>query len=155
MHLGRKLKVAPTYIEAQVLGEHGTSQIFHWSGARVGGVPVPKALGQSGLLHDDDFHAMIENEVRYANITIIEGIGASQYGIGMVCARIAEIVLRDERAVVPIGVYNSKFGVTFSLPGVAGRMGCIQVLDPPLSYDERIGLKKCAETLRKAQERIC
>src|SRR6266478_8214596 len=115
VHLGRKLKVASTDIEAQVLGEHGTSQIFHWSGARVGGVPISDALGQCGHPHDDDFRAGIEKEVRYANITIIEGIGASQYGIGMVCARIAEIVLRDERAVVPIGVYNSKPGVTLSL----------------------------------------
>src|SRR5882672_3538496 len=81
----------------------------------VGGVPISDALGQCGHPHDDDFRATIENEVRYANITIIEGIGASQYGIGMVCARIAEIVLRDERAVVPIGVYNSNPGVTLSL----------------------------------------
>jgi L-lactate dehydrogenase len=155
VHLARKLKkVAPTDIEARVFGEHGTSQIFHWSGARVGGVPISDALGQCGL-HDEDFRATIENEVRYANITIIEGIGASQYGIGMVCARIAEIVLRDERAVVPIGVYNSKFGVTLSLPSVIGRAGCLQVLDPPLAHDERIGLNKCIETLRKAQERIC
>jgi L-lactate dehydrogenase len=153
--LGRKLKVAPTDIEAQVLGEHGTSQIFHWSGARVGGVPISDALGQCGLQHDDDFRATVENEVRYANITIIEGIGASQYGIGMVCARIAEIVLRDERAVIPIGVYNSKLGVTLSLPGVVGRRGCLQVLDPPLSNDERLGLEESIETLRKAQERIC
>jgi L-lactate dehydrogenase len=155
VHLGRKLKVAPTAIEAQVLGEHGTSQIFHWSGARVGGVPISDALGQCGLPHDDGFRAAIENEVRYANITIIEGIGASQYGIGMVCARIAEIVLRDERAVVPIGVHNSKLGVTLSLPSVIGREGCLQVLDPPLSSDEHVGLDKCIETLRKAQGRIC
>ena len=154
VHLGRKLKVAPTSVEAQVLGEHGTSQIFQWSGVRVGGVPISDALEQCGLRHDDDFRATIEKEVRYANITIIEGIGASQYGIGMVCARIAEIVLRDERAVVPIGVYNSKLGVTLSLPGVIGREGCLQVLDPPLSNDERVGLKKCVETLRNAQERI-
>jgi L-lactate dehydrogenase len=154
VHLGRKLKVAPTTIEAQILGEHGTSQIFHWSGARVGGVPIADALGQCGAQHDDGFRATIEKEVRYANITIIEGIGASQYGIGMVCARIAEIVLRDERAVVPIGVYNSKLGVTLSLPGIVGRSGCLQVLDPPLSDDERIGLEKSVETLRKAQERV-
>jgi L-lactate dehydrogenase len=154
VHLGRKLKVAPTSVEAQVLGEHGTSQIFQWSGVRVGGVPISEVLGQCGLSHDDDFRPTIEKEVRYANITIIEGIGASQYGIGMVCARIAEIVLRDERAVVPIGVYNSKLGVTLSLPGVVGRDGCLQILDPPLSNDERLGLKKCVETLRKAQERI-
>ncbi len=72
----------------------------------------------------------------------------------MVCARIAEIVLRDERSVVPIGVYNSRLGVTLSLPSVVGRKGCLQVLSPPLSNDERIGLEKCTETLREAQERI-
>jgi L-lactate dehydrogenase len=154
VHLGRRLMVAPTDIEAQVLGEHGTSQIFHWSAARIGGLSIPDALEQSGLMQGDDFRATVESEVRYANITIIEGIGASQYGIGMVCSRIAEIVLRDERAVVPIGVFNSKLGVTLSLPGVVGRAGCLQVLDPPMSHDERAGLKKCIETLHKAQERI-
>jgi L-lactate dehydrogenase len=152
VHLGRRLNVAPAYVEAQVLGEHGTSQIFHWSGARVGGVPITDALEQCGLKHDD-IRTAIENEVRYANITIIEGIGASQYGIGMVCARIAEIVLRDERVVVPIGSYNSRHGVTLSLPSIVGRKGCLKVLDPPLSDDELVGLDKCVETLRKAQER--
>jgi L-lactate dehydrogenase len=154
VHLGRKLNVAPTAIEAQVLGEHGTSQIFHWSGARVGGVLISDALKQSGLMQDEDIRAAVEHEVRYANITIIEGIGASQYGIGMVCARIAEIVLRDERAVVPIGVYNPKLGVTLSLPSVVGRHGSLQVLEPLLSDDERINLTKSFVTLRKAQERI-
>ena len=153
VHLGRRLGVAPTDVEAHVLGEHGTSQIFHWSGARIGGVPISDALEQSSL-QGSDIRATIENEVRYANIAIIEGIGASQYGIGMVCARIAEIVLRDERAVVPIGVYNSKHGVTLSLPVVVGRNGCLQTLEPPLSNDEQVGLKKCIETLNKAQERI-
>jgi L-lactate dehydrogenase len=52
----------------------------------------------------------VEQDVRYANISIIEGIGASQLGIGMVSARLVEIVLRNEQAVIPIGVFNSKFG---------------------------------------------
>jgi hypothetical protein len=65
----------------------------------------------------------LERDVRYANITIIEGIGASQYGIGMVSARLTEMVLRDERAVIPVGYYNAAFGVTLSLPSVIGRDG--------------------------------
>jgi L-lactate dehydrogenase len=152
VHLGRRLNIATAYVEAQVLGEHGTSQIFHWSGARVGGLPIIDALEQCGLKHDD-IRAAIENEVRYANITIIEGIGASQYGIGMVCARIAEIVLRDEHVVVPIGCFNSRHGVTLSLPSIIGKKGCLKVLYPPLSDDELAGLEKCVATLRKAQER--
>jgi L-lactate dehydrogenase len=153
VHLGRRLNVAPAQIEAQVFGEHGTSQFFHWSGARVGGVPIIDALGQCGL-EQDDIQPSIENEVRFANISIIEGIGASQYGIGMVCARVAEIVLRDERAVVPIGAYNSRYELTLSLPSIIGRSGCVQIIDPPLSDDEQTGLKKSIEALRKAQDHI-
>jgi hypothetical protein len=51
----------------------------------------------------------VEDSVRYANINIIEGNEASQFGIGIVAARI-EIVGRDERAVIPIGSYRDKFG---------------------------------------------
>ena len=40
---------------------------------------------------------------RYANIAIIEGSEASQYGIGMVSARMAEVELFDEREVLPVG----------------------------------------------------
>jgi L-lactate dehydrogenase len=88
--------------------------------------------------------------VRYANIAIIEGNNASQYGIGMVSARIAEIILRDERAVIPIGCYNPAYGVTLSLPAIVGRRGVVGVLEPAMSADERRALQRNAETLRSA-----
>ena len=62
-----------------------------------------------------------------ANIAIIEGNEASQLGIGMVAARIAQMVLRDEREVIPIGSYVAKYGVTLSLPSIVGRHGAIEV----------------------------
>jgi len=68
--------------------------------------------------------------VRDANITIIEGHGASQYGIGIVSARIAEMILRDERAIVAIGSDQTEFGVTLSLPSVVGRGGITAILPP-------------------------
>jgi L-lactate dehydrogenase len=48
---------------------------------------------------------------------------ASQYGIGIVAARIAEMIVTDERAVIPIGGFHKTFGVTLSLPTVIGRGG--------------------------------
>jgi L-lactate dehydrogenase len=101
-----------------------------------------------------EFQQQIEHEVRYANITIIEGIGASQYGIGMVSARLAEMVLRDERAVIPIGSYNPTYGVTLSLPSVVGREGVTRILEPDLSVEERRALQRSAETLRTAVARM-
>ena len=115
VHLARKLDVNPRAVEATVLGEHGTSAVFLWSCARVGGLPIMDAL--TAYSHEQ-LREEVEKEVREANITIIEGTGASQLGIGMVCARIAEIVARDERAVLRIGAFNPDYGVTLSLPAV-------------------------------------
>jgi L-lactate dehydrogenase len=148
-HLGRRLNVDPASVDAQVLGEHGTSEVFLWSSARVGGIPVVDVLEQRGA-HRDEVRRSIEQDVRYANITIIEGIQASQYGIGMVAARIAEIVLRDERAVLPIGSYNQKYGVTISVPSVLGREGVVQSLEPDMSDEERQALQRSADALRAA-----
>jgi L-lactate dehydrogenase len=96
----------------------------------------------------------LERDVRYANITIIEGHDASQYGIGIVSARITEMVLNDERAVIPIGSYQKKFGVTLSLPSIVGRRGVIEVLEPAMSGAEREGLKKSADALGTALDRV-
>jgi L-lactate dehydrogenase len=148
-HLAARLNVDPAYLEAQVLGEHGTSEVFLWSSARVAGASILGALPRSDQ-SPEEFRSSIEREVRYANISIIEGNQASQYGIGMVAARIAEIVLRDEQAVVPIGSYNSKYGVTLSLPSVLGRQGVTQIIEPDMAEQERQALQRSAETLRRA-----
>src|SRR3954471_24443730 len=36
-HLGKRLGLDPASVEAQVIGEHGTSQVYLWSTARVAG----------------------------------------------------------------------------------------------------------------------
>jgi L-lactate dehydrogenase len=146
-HLARRLKVNPMYVEAQVVGEHGTSQVFLWSSARVGGKSIAELLGESGESFDE-FRKGVEQDVRFANITIIEGTGASQLGIGMVTARIAEVILRDEHAVIPIGSYNPRYGVTISLPSVLGRQGVTQILVPEMSEVERHGFQRSADILR-------
>jgi L-lactate dehydrogenase len=152
-HLARRLQVNPMYVEAQVVGEHGTSQVFLWSSARVAGTPVSQLLEKSGE-SGEVFRSSVEQEVRYANITIIEGTGASQLGIGMVTARIAEAILRDERAVIPIGSYNPRYDVTLSLPSVLGRRGVTEILEPEISAGERQSLEHSAEVLRNTMAQI-
>src|ERR1700728_337474 len=153
VHLGSHFGVDPAQVEAQVIGDHGTSQVFLWSSARIAGVPVTALLKERGEKLDD-VRAPPERDVRYANIAIIEGHDASQYGIGIVSARIAEIVLRDERAAIPIGSYQSEFGVTLSLPSVVGHAGVLEVIQPQLSPEERSGLQRSAEGLRNALQRV-
>jgi L-lactate dehydrogenase len=152
-HLAQRLKVSPADVEAFVLGEHGVSSVFLWSAARVGGRRIMDLLAEATPTSDST-RQKIERDVRYANITIIEGIGASQYGIGMVSARLAEMVLRDERAVVPLGTYNAAFGVTLSLPSVVGREGVYRILEPEMSDIERKGLHRSADAIRTAVSRL-
>ncbi len=153
VHLGKHFGVDPAHVEAQVIGDHGTAQVFLWSSARVGGVQISALLQKRGE-RLADLRAKVEKEVRYANITIIEGHDASQYGIGIVAVRIAEMICNDERAVIPVGSFQEKFGVTLSLPSVIGRGGLIEVLEPDLSEEERTGLQKSAALLKTALERI-
>jgi L-lactate dehydrogenase len=152
-HLARRLKVSPAFIEAQIVGEHGTSQVFLWSSARIAGMPAIAALDRHGE-SSDEFRRQVEDEVRYANIAIIEGTGASQLGIGMATARIVEAILRDERAVMPVGAFNPKYGTTLSLPSVLGRTGVSHILEPDMFEDELQGLKRSACKLRAALARL-
>jgi L-lactate dehydrogenase len=71
-HLARRLNVAPASVEADVLGEHGTSEVFMWSSARVGTAPVLDLMERSGG-DRQELRRAIEHDVRYANIAIIEG----------------------------------------------------------------------------------
>src|SRR5262249_50713682 len=48
VHLAKHFGVDPRQVEAQVIGEHGTSQVFVWSSARVDGAPVKKLLQRRG-----------------------------------------------------------------------------------------------------------
>jgi L-lactate dehydrogenase len=151
-HLAQRLDLSPASVEALVIGEHGTSEVFLWSDARIGGMRAAQAAaGKNGDLAE--VRQAVERDVRYANITIIEGIGASQLGIGMVSARIAEIVLRDEQAVIPTGVFNSKFGVTLSMPVILGRSGVSRILEPAMTEEELRGLERSADRLRAASKR--
>lgn len=152
-HIARKLDVSPDTVEAQILGEHGTSEVFVWSGARVAGVPLTDLLRKRGD-NQADFRKSVEEEVRYANIAIIEGNEASQYGIGIVCARIAECIMRDEGFVVPIGAFSQDHGLTLSLPGVIGRRGLREFFPPLLSDEEQDLLGRSVAALQKAAERL-
>ncbi len=149
VHLGQHLGVRPRDVNALVVGEHGVTEVLLWSSATVGGIPVRELL--------QDFEAVrkeIEDGIRFANINIIQGTGASQYGIGAVSARLAEAVLRDERAVLPVAAYNDAFGVTLSLVSVVGVAGVTQMFEPPMSAEERNALEKSAEALRSARSRV-
>jgi L-lactate dehydrogenase len=151
VHVAAQLGVHASAVEGLVIGEHGTSQVMLWSSVRVQGAPLAESLHLCATARSlEDVREQVEREVRYANIAIIEGNDASQFGIGMVCARIAEAILRDERVVLPVAAYRESHEVTIALPTVVGRAGALGELEPSMDNEERAAFARSVDTLREA-----
>ncbi len=148
--LARELRLEPRSIHAQVVGEHGDSEVVLWSSAQVGGVPVRDWQGWS-----PQRERAIAEEVRRAAYEIIARKGATNHAIGLVTAALLRWSLRGERRVLTISrLQEGAFGlhgVALSLPAIVGAQGVEQVLEPRLSADEREALLRSAEVLRQAR----
>jgi L-lactate dehydrogenase len=152
--LGRHLGVAPSSVHAYVLGEHGDSEVLAWSGARIGAVPLDRFAAAQGTALDPGTRARIDAGVRGAAYTIIEGKGATWYGIGGGLARIAAAVAGNERAVLSVSVPDPDvLGVTdvsVSVPRIVGAAGATGALMPDLDATETDALRRSAEIIRAA-----
>jgi L-lactate dehydrogenase len=152
--LSARLAVDERSVHAQVLGEHGDSQVVAWSTARVGGV----ALREWPQWQRDE-EAVLAEQVRKAAYTIIAGKGATNHAIGLVTASLLQSVLRDERRVLLVSSRHedrdAALGgggpVCLSLPTVVGRAGAERVLLPRLDAAESTALQRSAAVLRQAR----
>ena len=152
--LGQRLGVDPQYAHAYVVGEHGDSEVLAWSSVRVGGMPLDDFCALQGIELDQAIRDDIDERVRRAAYRIIEGKGATYYGIGSALARIVEVVLGDERAVLtvcaPLAQAAGVNDVTLALPRLVGGGGVIATLPLPLNDQEEADLHRSAAIIRSA-----
>jgi L-lactate dehydrogenase len=154
--LGEHFGISSQSVHTYVLGEHGDSEVLIWSSAKIGGLPLPEFAEQSGKQLTAETKASIEDGVRRAAYRIIEGKGATYYGIGAGLARIAQAVRDDERAVLTVSNLGLKGdeGVCLSLPRVISGVGITSTLQPSLSAEEHEALSRSAGILRNAASQI-
>lgn len=156
--LGQHLGVDPQYVHAYVVGEHGDSEVLAWSSVRVGGMNLADFCTLQGITLDDGIRAEIDERVRRAAYRIIEGKGATYYGIGSALARIVEVVLGDERAVLtvcsPMDEVAGVRDVTLALPHLVGGQGVLATLALPLTAEEQAGLQRSATIIRRAMDEL-
>ena len=148
--LAEHLNIAPHSVHAYVLGEHGDSEVLAWSSGKIGGVPVIEFAEQMGRRITDDVKARIDDGVRRAAYRIIEGKGATYYGIGAGIARIAKAIRDDEGAVLTLSNIEGINGVSLSLPRVLKATGAVATIQPLLSDEEAQALNHSAEILKTA-----
>lgn len=152
--LGEELRVDSRNVHAFIIGEHGDSELAVWSGANVSGLDLEHFCRLRGTeLHTDRMDRLYR-EVRDSAYEIIRRKGATYYGIAMAVGRIAECIVKDEHAVLPIsavleGQYGME-GLALSIPSVVGRNGLEEVLEITLSPSERRALEHSARQLKEA-----
>jgi L-lactate dehydrogenase len=147
--IGTTLHLAPQSIHAQVVGEHGDSEVVLWSSARAGGVPLRQWPEWT-----PELEGRLSDDVRTAAYEIIRRKGATNHAIGVVTAALLRAVLRNERRVLTVsriqtGALDLR-DVALSLPVVVSRSGADPVIAPNLDQDEHERLNRSAAILRQS-----
>lgn len=152
--LAQHLSVSSHSIHAHVLGEHGDSEVLCWSAAQISNISVSTFADQAGRALTDEVKRRIDESVRRAAYRIIQGKGATWYGIGAGMARIARAISEDESSVLtcctPVREIEGVTDVTLSLPHIVSATGVTEPLYPGLDEAECASLKRSAEILKSA-----
>ncbi len=151
--LGRHLGVDPGHIHGYVLGEHGDTEVLAWSVVTVGGMPLEDFCQRQRIALGPAVKQAIDHQVRNAASEIIAGKGATCYGIASALAKIVDVIIHDQRAILtvcsPLEATDDLPAVTLSLPHLLGGEGVIATLHLPLSHDEETLLGQSADMIAK------
>ncbi|MCS7292148.1 MAG: hypothetical protein RMI89_04140 [Gloeomargarita sp. SKYBB_i_bin120] len=147
--LAQKLGVAPSSVQAPVLGEHGEHAVPLWSRVTVGGAPVD--------LEPADREVLWQQVLR-AGQEVIRRKGNTSYGIALVVDHLVATILGNQTRVLPVSCWAQGYyglgDVYLSLLSVVNRDGASRVLPIPLQEDEYHGLQQAAQVLMQARQGI-
>ena len=152
-HLGEHLGVDSRSVHAFIIGEHGDSELAVWSGANVAGIPINDFCELRGHYQHQESMERIYKTVRDSAYDIIQKKGATYYGVAMAVARIAESIVMNQNAVLPVtslmeGEYGLE-GLCISVPTIVSQKGAEKVLEIPLSDEEKEKLLSSAKELKE------
>jgi L-lactate dehydrogenase len=156
--LGAVLDIDPQHVHGYVVGEHGDSEVLTWSLATVGAMGLEDFCKQRSIIFNKDLKRRVDDGVRNAAYSIIDGKGATYYGIGSAIAKIVDVILHDQRSILTVSTMSSLTkgvaDVSISLPNLVGGKGILGTLPLPLSAVESAELNRSAEILRAEIEKI-
>ena len=155
--LGEHLQVDSRNIHAYVIGEHGDSELAVWSGAQVAGIHINHFCELRGHFQHQEAMNRLYQEVRDSAYHIIERKGATYYGVAVAVKRIAEAIVKNEHAVLPISsLMQGEFGLSdlcLSIPTVVGNKG-VEMVDIYLDNEEKQKLLESAHALKQVLESL-
>jgi len=156
--LGRRFGVDPQHVHGYVVGEHGDSEVLTWSLVSIGGAPLEDFCRSQQVRFDEKARGEIDAKVRNAAYSIIEGKGATYYGIASAVAHIVDIILDDHRAILTVTARTEQIAgvqdVTVSLPRLLGGEGILATFPLPLNSIESEALERSAGVVRRAIDQL-
>jgi L-lactate dehydrogenase len=152
--VARHLGVDAQHVHGYVVGEHGDSEVLAWSSLDVAGRPPGELADALGVSLTDADRLAIEQEVVGAAQRIIGGKGVTAFGIAAAISRIAEVVLRDQRAILTVSATTEEFGCSLSLPRLIRGTGVAREVGLTMSPEEEGALERSASVLRGISERL-
>ena len=154
--LGQQLEVDSRRVHAFIIGEHGDSEIAAWSSANISGIELDKFCEMRDYCEYEKATREIAEKVKNSAYEIIDRKQATYYGIAMAVKRICEVIVRDEKSILPVSsMLHGEYGikdVVLSMPTIVGKNGIEKLVPIPLNEEEQCALKKSAETLDKIMQ---
>lgn len=156
--VGKHLSVDSRSIHAFIIGEHGDSEIAAWSSANVSGIELNEFCEMRGHYRHDETTQEIAENVKNSAYEIIMKKHATYYGIAMAVKRICEVIIRDEKSILPVSsMMHGEYGiedVVLSMPAIVGKHGVETKVPIALNGEEQENLRKSAETLKEVLKEI-
>ena len=150
--LSMKFGVDARNIQANIIGEHGDSEIATWSLTTIAGLTIEQYCENMGIEFDQSMADEITQDVKTAAYEIINRKGYTNYAVALAITRIVKAILRDENSILTVSsLLDGAYGITgvyTSVPTVVGRVGTKNNVEVPYSSSEVDALRDSAELLR-------
>ena len=154
--LARQTGIDHKSITAYMLGEHGNLQFAPWSCVSFRGMPLDK-WAETDEKFRFDREALKKESIGGGWVTYA-GKQCTEYGICTTAARMVSILLHDEKAIMPASMeLDGEYGETglfVGVPCVIGKDGVEQVIELPLTDEEKATFHACCEGVRKNMEHL-
>lgn len=151
-NLSEYFECNPTNVHAYIVGEHGDSSLPLWSTATIGQKPIVEIVEESNGKYSMEDLNNLYVEARDAAYKIIEGKGATYFGIGVSLARITKAIFSNQGSILTCGVHlEGEYGledVCIPVPAMIGEEGIQQVQELRIDEKELELLTKSANTLK-------
>jgi L-lactate dehydrogenase len=151
--IAQELKLAPTQVEALILGEHGDSMVPIWSSATYAGLPLVKVPGCS-----PNFQSQIFERTKGSGAEVIRRKGGAGWAVGLTIAEVVHAIVLDRKQVLPVStVQQGAYGlrnVAISVPTVVGRAGALAHVEVELWPKESQALQGSARALQETYAKV-